>query len=327
MKTDVLPRIAIISVADDAHIEYVAPYLKQKYIVIDTHALLDGAGLSFAFKGGKATTFYDGVSLSDIQAVWYRKPQAILKKELEVPDNLRDYAASALQQHSNSLLSVCGDAFWVSDYFSIIRACSKPWQLEEAARLGLRVPDTLATSDQSAARRFLEAHTQVIVKSQAVKFPPIAQGVFPATRVTKPLEISLEGLHKAPAIFQQAINTVGDVRITVVGSDVFAAAVHDTGLKRFPAVRDWRMGYAAGKTKFVPFALPAAIRKQCVLLVERLGLQFGAIDMVQDERGRLWFLEINPNGQWAFIEEDTGLPIGRSLAALLERRTPDTHAE
>ena len=50
---------------------------------------------------------------------------------------------------------------------------------------------------------------------------------------------------------------------------------------------------------------------------EEIGLLFSAFDLVVDKEGRFWFLEDNPNGQWAFIEQWTHQPIGRSIAALL----------
>jgi hypothetical protein len=47
-------------------------------------------------------------------------------------------------------------------------------------------------------------------------------------------------------------------------------------------------------------------------------LEFGAIDLVLDKKGEIWFLENNANGQWAFVEEATGQPIGKAMADLLQ---------
>ncbi|MNL66725.1 hypothetical protein D3C87_1912350 [compost metagenome] len=48
-----------------------------------------------------------------------------------------------------------------------------------------------------------------------------------------------------------------------------------------------------------------------------LGLKFGAIDLIQDEYDNFYFLEINPNGQWVWIESDTGLTISDSIINFL----------
>jgi glutathione synthase/RimK-type ligase-like ATP-grasp enzyme len=54
-------------------------------------------------------------------------------------------------------------------------------------------------------------------------------------------------------------------------------------------------------------------------MTRALGLKFSAIDLVVDVHGDVWFLELNPNGQWGFVELATGQPIGAAMAALLER--------
>ena len=84
-------------------------------------------------------------------------------------------------------------------------------------------------------------------------------------------------------------------------------------------VRDWRIG-TNEELVIKAYTLPKTIARKCIFLTKKLGLNFGAIDLVQDKQGKAWFLEINPNGQWAFIEEKTGQPIGRAIAALLEAR-------
>ena len=60
------------------------------------------------------------------------------------------------------------------------------------------------------------------------------------------------------------------------------------------------------------FAAPA------VALVDELNLRFGAIDLIRDVNGEYWFLECNPNGQWAWIENRTGLPISAAIVDELE---------
>ncbi|KUO10863.1 hypothetical protein [Streptomyces sp. DSM 15324] len=48
------------------------------------------------------------------------------------------------------------------------------------------------------------------------------------------------------------------------------------------------------------------------------GLSFGAFDFAVTASGAWWFLECNPNGQWAWLEDAAGLPITHAIADLLE---------
>jgi glutathione synthase/RimK-type ligase-like ATP-grasp enzyme len=217
------------------------------------------------------------------------------------------------------------DALWISEYSAILRAAHKNLQMPVASRLGFRVPDTLISSDPAAARNFIATHGHgaIIVKSLSSIFPARdGEGSFFFARRISPenININLTNLHLAPAIFQQAVPTKADIRVTVIGNKLFAAKIVDDNAYQteYAAyIRDWRLRHAKKEIKFEPFALPASVKRLCILLVEELGLQYGAIDLVIDEKNRFWFLEINPNGQWAFIEEDTDMPIGKALAVLM----------
>jgi glutathione synthase/RimK-type ligase-like ATP-grasp enzyme len=50
--------------------------------------------------------------------------------------------------------------------------------------------------------------------------------------------------------------------------------------------------------------------------VKRFGLVFGAIDLVQTPSG-FYFLEINPNGEWAWLQKEAGLPIAETIVDIL----------
>ena len=55
--------------------------------------------------------------------------------------------------------------------------------------------------------------------------------------------------------------------------------------------------------------------------MEHYELRFGAIDMVVSAAGDWYFLEINPNGQWAWLDMTAGTNIAASfLQAFSEKR-------
>jgi glutathione synthase/RimK-type ligase-like ATP-grasp enzyme len=59
------------------------------------------------------------------------------------------------------------------------------------------------------------------------------------------------------------------------------------------------------------------LEKRCIELTKLLNLRFGAIDFICDTSDNYWFLEINPNGQWAWIENQTQAPIANSIVSEL----------
>ncbi len=50
-----------------------------------------------------------------------------------------------------------------------------------------------------------------------------------------------------------------------------------------------------------------------------LDLRYGALDFVVDRYDRWWFLEVNPNGQWLWLEQATGQPMSAAVAGALCR--------
>lgn len=132
------------------------------------------------------------------------------------------------------------------------------------------------------------------------------------TNKLKPEHIAqLDQYLLTPSIYQRNIPKAYKVRVTVVGREVFAAAVDSqaTAATR----QDWRRE----RLPFRTYALPTIIADQFVALVQALQLRFGAIDLIKSTDGQYYFLEINPNGQWAWVELDCGLPISRALIAEL----------
>jgi glutathione synthase/RimK-type ligase-like ATP-grasp enzyme len=118
-----------------------------------------------------------------------------------------------------------------------------------------------------------------------------------------------------PVIAQQWIDKAYDLRVTVVGDKIFAVKI-DSQISPETEI-DWRAGHSI-IPPHSPYVLPQTIFKSCLSLTKHLNLSFGAIDLVRDKQGNYWFLEINPNGQWAWLETQTGLPISDCIAALLK---------
>jgi glutathione synthase/RimK-type ligase-like ATP-grasp enzyme len=115
-------------------------------------------------------------------------------------------------------------------------------------------------------------------------------------------------------IFQQRIAKKVELRITVVREEVFTAEIHSQATPQ--AAVDWRR-YPKPPVPHFPHKLSSSIAEKCLKLNARLGLEFSTIDMAITPEGKHVFFEINPNGQWAWIESLTGLPISMAVAQAL----------
>jgi glutathione synthase/RimK-type ligase-like ATP-grasp enzyme len=63
--------------------------------------------------------------------------------------------------------------------------------------------------------------------------------------------------------------------------------------------------------------LDPVLIKKCKAFLYQLDLNFGCFDFIVDENENVFFLECNSNGQWLWIEEDTGMDISGAVAEWL----------
>lgn len=313
-----MPRILVITDHGDVHVPPVAEHLTDgtELTTIDTARVILGEDLSFAQTRSGQGVFYRGEHLDDVVSVWYRKPSLLPETSIPVATEYQTYAWSSVDQHGKSLNVQFRDAMWVSDYYALCQAKPKAGQLATAQELGFAVPETLMTSSENLARQFVREHGICIAKPLAVRFPH-GKAMY-ATLVTSEDDLDYAGIAVDPQILQAYIEPATELRVTVVGREVFAAEVHggeaQHGAGGFQ-VRDWRAG--ADTFSAQPARLPADLEDKCRQYLAAYGLRFGAFDFVVDRAGVPWFLECNGNGQWLFIEDATGQPISHAMARLL----------
>lgn len=207
---------------------------------------------------------------------------------------------------------------WVNHPEHIRRANSKLHQLSVAHQVGLEIPKTIVTNDPDEARKFIgSCHGDVITK-------PLSRGLVDQSDQPMALYTSVvspEQAHHAqqvqytPSFFQEYIPKDVELRITIVGNQVFTAEIRSQ--QRDDTKDDWRRNALSLEHK--EHQLPVEIQEKLLRLTKAFNLQFGAIDMILTPDGRYVFLEINPSGQWAWIEELTGLPISEALIGLLAK--------
>lgn len=249
------------------------------------------------------------LTLSMCHVVWWRRPQPF---ELSAEISAGNYRAFAFNEcyEAFSGLWLALDAFWVNHPTRDQEAAHKVYQLKVAQAVGLEIPVTLITSSPAEARSFIDAHG---IEGTIYKSFSAIQTNWRETRLLKPEELEkLDSVKFAPVIFQEYVPAQADLRVTMIGQKAFAAAIYsqETSYKV-----DYRIDIDAARVE--PFELPKEIIDRLNALMERLGLVYGAIDLRLTPDGRYVFLEINPAGQWLFIEERTAQPITETFARLM----------
>lgn len=304
--------ILILSNPTDVHAKHIRKLLEQRgrEVVCQSRAdFSNGASVAFRADTGRGTIkLRDGrkITSDEVSAVWLRRPGTVRADPAITNELDRSFAETEWMQTL--------DGFFTVAFRRIVspplkqRAATKPLQLSLASHVGLRVPAALITSDPEEALDFVAEHQGVIVH-KALTAPPHQ---FMDTRVwDSDASRHIADLLLCPTILQERIFGPADVRATVVGRRIFSARI-DTASG--PANVDSRLDADAPCT---PYQLPGSVEAAILRLMDKLGLVFGTVDLKLTDDGEHIFFEVNPQGQFLYIEIRTRLPISDALAEFL----------
>jgi len=309
--------ILVISYPEDPHAERVVRLLREAgetVVLLDVSDLPDQASLTidYADPNRPRADYRHGrdapVDLTRASRVWWRRPQAATLSSVLDP-NARNFTANEWHEAVNGLWQLL-EGSWMNPPASDEVASRKALQLREASRLGLRVPRTLITSDPDRARDFIDTYG---LRKTVFKTFSATHAIWRETRLVR--QEDLEWLHAvrlAPVIFQEYIAADVDLRVTLVGEQLFPAAIHSQDTD-YPI--DFRMSLGQAHTEAAE--IPPTVKEPLRALMSRLGLVYGAIDMRRTPEGDYVFLEINTAGEYLFIEDRTGQPISKAVAEWL----------
>ncbi|RFP63041.1 MAG: hypothetical protein BJG00_001705 [Limnothrix sp. CACIAM 69d] len=259
--------------------------------------------------------------IQDLGVIWWRKPNDFQPfPEVEDP-----WAIKYCQQETESLIFSLPGLFpkaqWVNNYYNIRIPSHRINQIPVAKGLGILIPPTIVTNDYEAACDFVQSHQDCIVKPMRYSgFLHQDQQYGCYTRLID-LEI-LQGLKDsirlAPVFIQKRIHKKSEYRVTLIGKKHFVCRIEAEGIHDQDVQLDWRVT-EPDKLAHYPDALPDDYIQKLYGMLKVFGLNFGAFDIIRDDDDQLYFIELNPNGQWYWIELLTGLPMVQAMVELLEQ--------
>ncbi|MDA0565855.1 ATP-grasp ribosomal peptide maturase [Streptomonospora sp. S1-112] len=316
--------VLVLTALEDVTADWVIAELNDRGVPVARVDPADiGAALSFDFRLGLDTGEWQGrlrtgsreVNLEDVAAVYYRRPTPYAARYEHLPAQQQRFAAAEARHGLSGVLNHLSAARYVNHPSAVARADFKPAQLQRFADLGLTIPPTLITNDAEAARAFAADHEHVVYKTFR-GLPPGEDGhagVIWAQRVD-PAAFD-DSLALTAHLFQAQIPKTCDVRVTVVGPQVFAQQITTPH-----GALDWRSGDWA-ELVHTPVTVPAAVEAALHAYLESWGLVFGCFDFALTGAAldpQCWTaIECNPNGQWGWLPDAPD--IARAFADILSR--------
>lgn len=261
--------------------------------------------------------------LDDIAAVWYRRAYNIgngLKEEMDAK-----FYGAAMGEIRNTLFGFLEsiDAYSLGKPSVYRRLDSKEEQLKIAEKIGLTIPETCMTNNPEQARQFILKHKNVIGKMQtgfAIYEDGVENVVFTNVIDEDKLE-ELDSLQYCPMQFQTRLEKKKELRVTVVGQDIYAFEIDSQ--KSEAAKVDWRKDGLNLIDQWVETQLPQEIELKLLELLDVYHVDYGAIDIILTPEDEYYFIEINAAGEFFWLDNLTdGNLISKSIADLLCDKAP-----
>ena len=309
-------RIGIVSLEQDLHALIIQKALNQyqnvQCCLIESNRICGSTILTWSPDEGyapqnrvPAADLADGLDVGKLNVIWWRRagfPQAIPdsvanEAQIEVINN--DCRAALLGSLLNDFHGT-----WINDPVDTQLAQNKLIQLNAARQAGFRIPRTLVSQNPAAIREFCEKlDYKVIVKSivGSQKTPLLTMKITPDHLLCD------ESIALCPAIYQEHIPGDLHVRAQCFGDEIYAVTLKSEAL-------DWRPDL---NIPFEVVELDTDVKRCLQAVLNRLGLKMGIVDLKFAPDGELVWFEINPQGQFLFVQGLSGIDLTSAFAKFL----------
>ncbi|HEY5808110.1 MAG TPA: hypothetical protein VIT67_09100 [Povalibacter sp.] len=259
-----------------------------------------------------------------LEAVWFRKPGSVQASAAITDEEVRH----VMEQDASEFLASVWDSLdcrVLPGKPSAMKVGQrKASQLGRAQQLGFELAPTIVSNDPQEFLDLYRAESGRLISkiNGALQLRSRMGSEF--MRYTNPVSkrdvMRAQSIAHGPLVLQAYVPKQMEIRVTVVGEQVFAAEIHSQTTNRTKL--DWRR-YDLGATPHHPHNLPAVVAQRCVDLVKVSDLTYGTIDLILTPDGRYVFLELNSAGEYGWIEQLSGLPISEAIADFL---TGESHS-
>lgn len=302
------PRILIITNLED----FAADYLILKLMEADINYLrvnsedVSNWSITYDPYNGIFLRYEDShYNLSSVQGIYFRRAPTIFNHFYNNKNS------NFLWRESKEFLEgiyLTLDANWINPIFETYKAERKLYQLNIAKKIGFKIPRSLITNIPSEVKKFI-SEKECIIKPISHGLQISDEEIFSmyTSSIDKDLEFNLDELFETPVYVQEKIQNQFDIRVTVIGAKLFPVSIKKGNLNEV----DWRKPEIL--KDYQTIELPASVADKCFEINNKLGLSYSAIDLIQSKNDEYTFLEVNPAGEWVWLEKELGLPLSQKI--------------
>jgi hypothetical protein len=280
-----------------------------------------------SFDSNNVFEFYfknERIKLDSITGVWFRRtPKFKLFEDfivnkanaetevLELANKIWDFIAAEDLEFFNYFLyklschpNIIGHPF--------INNLNKLEQLEQANKLGIKIPNTIVTSNKIDLKQFVWNRDCIIKPVRNIVTINCNENRY--TSFTKELFTDDLNDYKVifPSIVQNKIDKLFELRVFFLKGQIYPMLIHDSKVSS-----DYRINQYSSSINFSIIKIDISLEKKINELASYFQLNCCSIDFIYGKDSEYYFLEINPVGQFGFLSTPCNYNLEKIIAKQL----------
>lgn len=245
--------------------------------------------------------------------IWLRKPNLSFYYSLSNQQHENEYLNDECKSFLKTIYTAFSKAKWFNSYESISYAKGRLNQLKTAMQFGLTVPKTSITNLINDAEGDFESQKNIVMKRLGNNKINLPEGVSIFASLFSLSETDPFLFKRGVNYLQEYIDAAIEIRVTIVGDKVFACSFEKDFTN--PSIIDYRNQLNVQNYKAIE--LPIELNNALKQLTNTYNLNYNTADLLKDKNDNYYFLEMNANGEYIWIEDIAGFPISKTIASKL----------
>lgn len=296
-------------------INFLTPFRKIKPLLDNTNI----ENIEILISNEESFVNFDGCKITNDSPYWYRRGQYFLKSS-NIADS--DFIVRGISmEYIDPIISFvqCFNSKNGINKFSD-NNIEKLKILQDCTEIGLKIPETLITSNIEGVQDFLKKHDKIICKPVRNSFNRFKYKNSEIRFSAPTMLISLENIETFPkdfllSMFQQYIDKKVELRSFYLKGQFFTMAIFS---QNNPKTRvDFRNYDHDTPNRVVPYILPSYLKDKLKVLMDKNTLDSGSFDIILPPDNEYIFLEVNPIGQFQWLSRNCNFFLEKEIAELL----------
>jgi len=304
-----LKMILIITNSEDKTVDYFLRSVSNTHFRFNTDNFL----IDYDFDFSQEWYIHDKnkdklVNHNNIGGIYYRRPVLpYLNVKGINNDLLKQLQNEAYDLYDNFINSI--ETKYLNTKYNILKAENKLLQMKIAESIGFSVPKTIITNNKNALNIFMDKSKKYCIKPLYLGFFELnGKNFIPYTAIIEKTDYDL--ITNFPALIQEYIDKKYEIRVTCVGDKIFPVKILSQSNNN--TIIDWRVDNCSA-VDYKKMTINKSMKTMCLNLLSQFNLNFACIDLIISKNNKVYFLDLNPNGQWAWLDEILELGIAKEI--------------